>query len=628
MSSTQHYRSISGKEKAQLLSQGCSAFDWDAVYVVDGFAPEYYRNVVFSGNVKLGIAGRKLMVDGIVRNCGIYDATIHNCTIGNDVFIRHVHNHIANFTIGDNVYIENVDSIVASPGATFGNGVNVTVLNETGGREVPIFDCLDAQTAYVLTFYRHDAELIDALSAIIDQYVESKISDYGIIADGVFISDSGRLRNVNIAQDASIIGVSSLSNGTVGARAKISDGVSASDFIISEDAVVDGGVSLKRVFVGQASKISCHFTARDVLFFANCNCENGEAVAVFAGPFTVSDHKSSLLIGGYYSFFNAGSGCNQSNHLYKLGPMHQGIMLRGCKTASDSYVMWPARIGAFSTVVGRHYSHPDTLLLPFSLITTVGDCTAVIPGVNVKSIGTLRDANKWPSRDKRSVNERRDCINFDVFSAYTVAQCLKGITVLKEQNFSDIVIPDDSIKKACDYYTYVCQRFIGDVIINAIGNVTVANDVIDRLIEESIPHDYEWVDLSGLVAPKSEVERICESIKNGSIDTIKGLQNEFKQLAENYNKFCLQWVCYILRYFYFGDSIGKEIMHYHREASVILLQAALDDAMKEYSGVAVVGYGIDGDATICNADFENVHGDNSAYSIIKQLASQIDALKK
>ena len=34
--------------------------------------------------------------------------------------------------------------------ATFGNNVEVSVLNETGGREVPIYDGLSASLAYIM----------------------------------------------------------------------------------------------------------------------------------------------------------------------------------------------------------------------------------------------------------------------------------------------------------------------------------------------------------------------------------------------------------------------------------------------------------------------------------------------
>ena len=53
----------------------------------------------------------------------------------------------------------------------------------------------------------------------------------------------------------------------------------------------------------------------------------------------MTHHKSTLLIAGLFSFMNAGSGSNQSNHMYKLGPIHQGILERGAKTSSDSYIL-------------------------------------------------------------------------------------------------------------------------------------------------------------------------------------------------------------------------------------------------------------------------------------------------
>ena len=91
--------------------------------------------------------------------------------------------------------------------------------------------------------------------------------------------------------------------------------------------------------MGQACVLKQNYSASDSLFFSNSQGMNGEASAVFAGPFTVTHHKSTLLISGMFSFMNAGSGSNQSNHMYKLGPIHQGILERGAKTTSDSLFM-------------------------------------------------------------------------------------------------------------------------------------------------------------------------------------------------------------------------------------------------------------------------------------------------
>ena len=113
------------------------------------------------------------------------------------------------------------------------------------------------------------------------------------------------------------------------------------------------------------------------------------------------------------------SGSNQSNHLYKLGPIHQGVIERGAKTTSDSYILWPSRIGAFSLVLGRHYRHSDTTDFPFSYLIEEKDESRLIPGITLQSIGTIRDSQKWPKRDRRKDTNLLDSINFNLLSPYT-----------------------------------------------------------------------------------------------------------------------------------------------------------------------------------------------------------------
>ena len=60
--------------------------------------------------------------------------------------------------------IENVDTISVNGPSSFGNGFEVEVLNEGGGRELMIFDSLSAQLAYMLVCYRHDPDLIEAIN--------------------------------------------------------------------------------------------------------------------------------------------------------------------------------------------------------------------------------------------------------------------------------------------------------------------------------------------------------------------------------------------------------------------------------------------------------------------------------
>ena len=64
----------------------------------------------------------------------------------------------------------------------FGNGCRVAALNETGGREVVMYNDLSAHTAYLMAFYRHCPVLIERLTSMTDEYCESIASDMGRVS--------------------------------------------------------------------------------------------------------------------------------------------------------------------------------------------------------------------------------------------------------------------------------------------------------------------------------------------------------------------------------------------------------------------------------------------------------------
>ena len=169
------------------------------------------------------------------------------------------------------------------------------------------------------------------------------------------------------------------------------------DSIVAAGASVTDGAKVDCSFVGESVHIGKGFSSEASLFFANSYMDNGESCAAFCGPFATSHHKSTFLIGGAFSFYNAGSGTNQSNHAYKMGPIHWGTLDRGSKTASGSHILWPAHIGSFSMVMGKVQNHPQVQKLPFSYVIAEGRETCLVPGINIRTVGTWRDVNKWPN---------------------------------------------------------------------------------------------------------------------------------------------------------------------------------------------------------------------------------------
>ena len=168
---------ISPEQIAQLIDQGCSCDDWSKVTVAAGFRAETVRATRFTGHVELGRFDKQVwFFGGVSRPTGINHATIHNCTIGDNVYISQVRNCIANYVIEEDVVIENIDLLAVEGLSSFGNGVEVSVVNEAGGREISIYDGLSAQKAYILAFYRHRPRLIEKLRQMITDYTASVTS--------------------------------------------------------------------------------------------------------------------------------------------------------------------------------------------------------------------------------------------------------------------------------------------------------------------------------------------------------------------------------------------------------------------------------------------------------------------
>ncbi len=627
-----NYRKLTSAEVSVLKSQMCTATDWNAIEVAEGFEAKYVRHCRFSGEIRIGKFIKEFSLPGGMRkHSGIYYATLHNVTVSDDCCIENVKNYIANYYIGENTFIENVDIIITDGPSSFGNGVEVAVLNETGGREVAIYDRLSAQTAYIMALYRHRPEVISKLREMIALHVESVTSSTGYIGSNVTIADSGYIKNVKVGDWCKIEGSSRLKNGSINSNEQapvhIGVGVIGDDFIISSGSSVEDGVTFSRCFIGQACKLGHNYSASDSLFFGNCQGENGEACAIFAGPYTVTHHKSTLLIAGMFSFMNAGSGSNQSNHMYKLGPIHQGIMERGAKTSSDSYILWPAKVGAFSLVMGRHVSHQDTSNLPFSYLIEQQNTTFIMPGANLKSVGTIRDAKKWPNRDARTDPDRLDQINYNLLSPYTIQKMLNAVDILKQlQKVSGVTsdaytyqsgkIKASSLKNGLKYYGMAIDKFLGNSFITRLmaSDIKTLAELRDAFIPQSAYGEGDWVDLAGMIVPKQAVADLMDAIENGEIVDVETLHRRFCELHEEYYRFEWRWAYGIIEKYY-GINLQEataeqlsDLVRRWKESVVGLDKMIYEDARKEFSLSSMTSFGADGNASERAEDFAQVRG--------------------
>ncbi len=646
-----NYRPLRDEEIKQLQSQGCTATDWDSVCVAEPFLAVRVRDVDFVGEVLLGsLAGYVQRPDAPTKPCGVYRARLENCVVGDGVRIANVGGHVANYHIANGVLIENIGVMETRQGARFGNGVEVACLNEAGGREVPLFNALSSQFAYLVCVYRYRTEVVGRLMEIARRAAEAA-SDFGTVGEGAWITGVPKIVDVAIGPAATIDGAQSLAGGTVlshpEAATTIGEGVVAKDFIVAEGAHVAGGANLRSTFVGQGSRVGHQFSAENSLLFANCEAFHGEACSAFAGPYTVTHHKSTLLIGGLFSFYNAGSGTNQSNHRYKLGPTHEGKLERGCKTGSFSYMMWPCRVGPFSVVLGKHTRSFNTADLPFSHLEAdaSGRCE-LIPGHYIATVGTLRDGAKWPKRDRRTGPVLRDILCFEVFSPLTVGRMVRGAEQLTrlqgsvERSVASVNVGGADIKRVllrmgAKRYTAAVERYVLEQIFLRLERKCGDGGKSYRDALAADPksvYSFEWVDVGGQLMPRDRLESLCESIRSGQIDTTERLQQSLHDARAAYEEDAWRWAHRQAQ-----ASLGidlaeitaeqaKDCVSRFCEQQQKFLRLVLLDAEREYDEGSRVGFGLDGDAQAANADFTAVRGKFDENSFVKQVTAEIESL--
>ena len=590
-----NYRQLTEEEINILEDNSCWAEDWTSVLVDEDFKPNFFHRVMFYGDIRLGATEKNVEItNGFFKHCGINNSTLRNVTVGDNCLIENISNYINNYKIGDDCYISNVCTLETTEGATYGKGNLISVLNEVGEGNVMLFDNLNSQFAAFMVKNSGDKEMKTQLRHIISREVKEDMPDCGVIGDRVKIINTKEITNAIIEDECEVNGASRLSDCTLlstnNGNVYVGTGVIIENSIISEGSRIINSVKMQDCFVGEACQISNGFTASQSVFFANSYMSNGEACAAFCGPFTASHHKSSLLIGAQFSFYNAGSATNFSNHAYKMGPMHWGMLERGTKTASGAYLLLPATIGTFSVCFGKLMHHPNTRKLPFSYLIAEGNTMYLVPGRNITTVGLYRDIKKWPKRDKRSKLAKKSIINFDWLSPFTVGEIVQGKKILENlrqaggnnvssYNFQEYIINASSLKKGIKYYDIALRIYMGAVLKRAIKGGFLGKP-------ESTVGEGDWNDLSGLLLPASEEQRLIDDIKNGTIESVQEILDRFNDIDAHYREYQWVWTYKTILDYYGLDEITEADIQRIREDYVKARRAWIaeirKDAQKEF----------------------------------------------
>ncbi|MEI0489561.1 DUF4954 family protein [Brachyspira pulli] len=645
------FRNLTNEEINFLKSQGCSSQSWEKI-LIKNVDLSRIKDVQFHGKIKINALNGMVRYHNKVKLlASINRATLIDVYINGNVYINNVGRFIANYKIERGVIIENAGSIYMEGKSSFGNGVETSPIMEGNGRSVKIFNRLNSHIAYLVAIYRHEKLMREKINSMIDEYTKQKTRKFGKIKEYAKIINARLIKNSLIDPYATIENTDEINNTTVISTKEcpsyIGTSVILTDSIVLKGAHIVDGTVIKKAFIGEGVKLGRQFSCEDSLLFANCEGEHGEMFSIFAGPYTVTHHKATLLIASHFSFFNAGSGTNQSNHMYKLGPYHHGFMERGCKTGSNSYILWPSHIGAFSTVIGAHYDNVDTSDFPFSYITEHGyHQTRLIPALNLFGVGLSRDENKWKDRDRRK-GDKKDLIIFDVFSPYTVSKMLKSESILKEikkenndnnekfLTYKNMIIKKSSLDKYSKRYSIAIDLYLHNKILSYISNSNNIEEIISNLQYEENNIFENWVDIGGLICAKQRIDNIIKDLENNKINDIKTLTAEFEKLYNLYTEDEKSWVLNMAKSRYNLEAIDKNTISNLLEKHKSLLDEAYNifykDVQKEYDISKMVSSGID-DKTIMEKDFEAVRGtvNDNAFVIKykKDMENKINDINK
>ena len=550
-------RQLSQQEIKALEQNHCRAQDWQKITVDENFSPDNIYNVEFISTCRIGSNNNTITTDvGVELPSGIRNARIINSTVGDNCLIENISGFIFNSDIGDNCIISNVATIQTTEGTTFGQGNTISVMNEAGNGNVVLFSGLTSQIAALTVlppflgeqYEDSDTTVVkrkqakEAVRRMVMEEVKRTMPERTLIESGSRIQNTTEITNSWIGEKTEIRGAQRISECTLTGEndngVYIGAGVICDGCVITNGSTVNNNAIAKNCFIGECSTLTDGFSATDSLFFANSYMANGEACAVFCGPFSVSHHKSTLLIGGMFSFYNAGSNTNFSNHAYKMGPIHYGILEHGAKTASGAHILWPAHIGAFSMCMGKIATHPDTSSMPFSYIIGNGTETYVVPGRNFATVGTFRDIKKWPKRDARPDGCRHSMVDTSWLNVYTITKIVEAKNTLeriidrrgkKEETYElddGSLIKNSSLQKGITLYSMAIRMYLAEHLTDE--DCKNDSNISDKEINFS--------DLSGLFISQDTVMEIVESVLNGDIDTTAALSEAINSTIGNREK--------------------------------------------------------------------------------------------
>jgi hypothetical protein len=261
------------------------------------------------------------------------------------------------------------------------------------------------------------------------------------------------------------------------------------------------------------------------------------------------------------------------------------------------------------------------------------------PAMNLITVGTRRDSVKWPKRDRRKGINKLDLIHFELFNPFVMNKILNGIDILndlyektpREQeivSYKGVRIKRLMLKTCRKYYEMAMHIFIGDQILQMLNSIDDLNSMVqvqELFARSEADTGVNWIDMTGLVAPHSELEKMVDKMKKIGTPDLGEVENSLSDLYDNYETYKWDFMLQILenRFSISREKISSQdivdFMIKWKENSIRLNNMILADAKKEFDANSRIGFGLDGDVSVQDADFEQVRGSYDGNSFVQGL---------
>jgi NDP-sugar pyrophosphorylase family protein len=505
-------RALTEDEIARLKAAGNRCSEWGRILVAEGFTTEYISGTTFVGDCVIGtMKGEGVEVEeGVSLPSGIYDSTVVNCEIGDGCLVSRV-SLLSNYILMERCVVFDTGVLSASSVCTFGNGREIAIGIETGGREVLSYAELTIPVASAVATRRGDKEFLGAYADFVKSYTESCGAPFGVVESGAVIRHTPRVEDVYLGEGATIDGVTLVRNATLLSnpeeRTEVSHGAYVRNSCIQYGCEVTSMAIVDDAVLTEHSHVERHGKVTQSIIGPNTGVAEGEVTASLIGPF-VGFHHQAMLIAALWpdGKGNVGYGANVgSNHTSKA-PDQEIWCGEGFFFGLGVNVKFPsdfmeAPYGLIATAVD---TLPQKVEFPFALINKPYRAIEEMPPAyneifpawvlsdNLYTV--LRNEGKYKKRNKA----RRTEFMFDVFRRDIIEKMiiarnrLKDVSGVKEY-YTDKDIPglgknfmtEASRIKGIDTYDLFIEYFVIQGLADRV------EELLDKGEKDSIASIYE-----------------------------------------------------------------------------------------------------------------------------------------